>query len=91
MGGEFSEVNFFGKIIKKFFPKLKIGWYYGGGFDEKWNDYSSIFIDYIKVGPYIEQLGPLNNPNTNQKMYERQDNKWKDITFKFWKDARNNY
>nr|DAS01820.1 MAG TPA: anaerobic ribonucleoside-triphosphate reductase activating protein [Caudoviricetes sp.] len=24
-------------------------------------------LDYIKVGPYIESLGPLGSPNTNQK------------------------
>lgn len=27
-------------------------------------------IDFIKVGPYIERKGTLNNPNTNQKFFE---------------------
>lgn len=26
-------------------------------------------LDYLKTGKYIEELGGLNNPNTNQKMY----------------------
>lgn len=27
------------------------------------------YLDYIKIGPYIESLGGLNSPTTNQKMY----------------------
>ena len=49
-------------------------------------------FDYIKVGPYIEEFGGLDNPNTNQKMYEVcKVNKLpegfilNDITNKFWK------
>lgn len=49
-------------------------------------------FDYIKVGPYIEELGGLDNPNTNQRMYEvckviKLPEKFilKDITNKFWK------
>ncbi len=26
-------------------------------------------FDYIKVGPYIPEQGPLNNPGTNQRLY----------------------
>ena len=26
-------------------------------------------FDYIKMGPYIKELGGLDNPNTNQKMF----------------------
>ena len=49
-------------------------------------------FDYIKVGPYIEEFGGLDNPNTNQKMYEvcrisKLPEKFSliDITNKFWK------
>lgn len=44
------------------------------------------WFDYIKVGPYIKELGGLNSPNTNQKMYrqlDRHSNIWEDITYKF--------
>ena len=48
-------------------------------------------FDYIKVGPYDENYGGLDNPNTNQKMYQ-QINKpsdiWEDVTYKFFKEDR---
>lgn len=53
-------------------------------------------FDYIKVGPYTEELGGLDNPNTNQKMYEvckvsKLPEKFilKDITNKFLKNESN--
>lgn len=44
-------------------------------------------FDYIKVGPYIEKLGPLNSPTTNQRLYGKYDGEWLDITSKFWKGS----
>ena len=41
------------------------------------------YLDYLKVWPYIEELWWLDNPKTNQKMYELDT--YKDITYKFWK------
>lgn len=53
-------------------------------------------FDYIKIGPYIEEFGGLDNPNTNQRMYEvckvsKLPEKFilKDITNKFWKNESN--
>ena len=43
------------------------------------------YLDYYKVGPYIETLGPLNNKNTNQIMYLINNKLMKNITEKFWK------
>ena len=47
-------------------------------------------FDYIKVGPYVKELGPLNKPTTNQRLYEiRRHGKGKyekiDITREFWR------
>lgn len=45
-------------------------------------------FDYIKLGHYEEEYGPLNNPNTNQKFFKvnhKDDNYLEDITYKFWK------
>lgn len=43
-------------------------------------------LDYYKVGSYIEEKGPLTNPNTNQRMYKRQANgSMIDITERFYK------
>ena len=36
--------------------------------------------DYVKVGPYVKALGPLNNPATNQRLYYHHA----DITSRFW-------
>lgn len=49
-------------------------------------DLYAIF-DYIKVGKYDTEKGPLTDPNTNQKLYQYDVEKgeWSDITYKFWK------
>lgn len=45
--------------------------------------------DYIKVGPYIEYLGGLDHPTTNQRMYRKSSKgEWEDITSCFWKKAK---
>lgn len=73
---------------------IKVAWYSG-------RDYISPNIDvrnfdYIKVGPYKKECGPLDNPNTNQRLYkinkvteeDGQDNViLEDITSKFWKNG----
>ena len=41
-------------------------------------------LDYLKVGPYIEQLGGLNKKTTNQKMYKIENGQLTDITNKFY-------
>ena len=42
-------------------------------------------FDYIKLGPYIESLGALKSPKTNQRLYKRVGDEWQDITSSFWK------
>lgn len=38
-------------------------------------------FDYIKLGPYRPECGPLNSPTTNQRLYRRSgEGKWEDIT-----------
>ena len=42
-------------------------------------------FDYVKVGPYIESLGPLNSRTTNQRLYHVfPDGIREDITSRFW-------
>ena len=41
-------------------------------------------LDYYKVGSYKKELGGLNSPTTNQRLYKKQDGEWKDITYRFW-------
>lgn len=42
-------------------------------------------FDYVKVGPYIEEFGPLNKPTTNQRLYKIIGDKQIDVTSEFWR------
>lgn len=91
MGGD-SEPEELERLVRtlstnKEFP-VKIAWY--SGRSELKNPEIFKYLDYIKLGPYIEDFGPLNSINTNQKFYkiEHTDNinpKLVDITSTFWK------
>ena len=94
MGGDISpnEINFLAKVIKLNKPELKVAWY--SGRQELSKDIDLGNFDYIKLGPYIEELGPLNHKTTNQRMYrivlDHYDDgtsgyELEDITHKFWK------
>lgn len=65
---------------------VKIAWY--SGRQELSKDVNLENFDYIKLGPYMEEFGPLNNPNTNQRLYKVivEDGEYKltNITYKFW-------
>mgnify|MGYP003466410301 FL=1 len=70
MGGdaEPSEVERISRWIKSRWPHIKTAWYSGradlpDGFDVK-------VLDYLKLGPYIEELGGLKSPDTNQVFYK---------------------
>lgn len=86
MGGdaEPQSVNGLAAYVHRKFPKLKVGWYSGrtilSGLVDKSN------FNYIKIGPYIRHLGPLNSKTTNQRLYQvMPDGSLNDITGKFWK------
>ena len=42
-------------------------------------------FDYIKVGPYKQEFGPLNHPTTNQRLYKVVEGRPQDITDRFWR------
>ena len=54
------------------------------GFTE-FPDQYLIMPDYLKIGPYVEKLGGLNSPETNQRMYKLENARYIDITSEFWK------
>ena len=94
MGGDSNplEVDALAQWVKINYP-IKTAWY--SGRQELSKDINLDNFSFIKLGPYIEELGPLNNKNTNQrfyiveKLYCGNDNykyDLKDITYKFWKD-----
>lgn len=87
MGGNLKEVNPFAEYIKNIDPPLKVGWYTGGIIEE--NELLKLeFLDYVKTGPYIKELGGLDSPSTNQKFYKiehlENETKWLNLTYKFW-------
>lgn len=88
MGGDISpiEINKRAEFIKEEFPNMKVGWY--SGKDKISDNINLNNFDFIKIGPYIKDKGPLNNKNTNQKLFKvihkGDSNKLEDITYKFW-------
>lgn len=73
------------------YKDLKVGWYSGRDKLPTGIELNLQNFDYIKLGPYIKEKGPLNCKTTNQKMYEikydseSEDYFMEDITYKFWK------
>jgi anaerobic ribonucleoside-triphosphate reductase activating protein len=71
MGGEWdsSLINFI-KYVKGGYPEKKTALYSGQelAFFEgtEYMDY----LDYLKVGPYMKELGGLQSPNTNQRLFK---------------------
>lgn len=60
---------------------IKTGWYSG-----KPKLPTEIFansFNYVKLGPYIEQFGGLDNPNTNQRFYKVENGEMIDKTILF--------
>ena len=74
--------------LEEHHSRLKIGLY--TGLNEVNDKFYWDNLDYLKIGPYIEENGPLNKETTNQRMYKAEtlssgEKEWVDITEKFWK------
>lgn len=93
MGGDsdLEELYNLFKFMPMLYKDLKVAWYTGR--EDVPKDLPR--IDYLKIGPYKEECGPINVKTTNQRMF--QYNKlfsevslpgpsWRDITYKFWKN-----
>ena len=48
------------------------------------------YFDYIKLGPYRPECGPLNHPTTNQRLYRVENARPVDITARFWQRGLEN-
>ena len=75
--------------VKTRHPELKVAWYSGREEPLKRSDVK--YLDYIKMGPFIKERGPLNDRNTNQRLYkvhhlDEGKIRIEDITSKFWKE-----
>jgi len=89
MGGDADMETLFNlnKEVKDMFPNLKTCWYSGWSYEDKeFRMYSwrMTEFDYVKLGQWKEELGGLDNPNTNQVMFQRTSKVgMKNITWKF--------
>ena len=83
MGGDASpeEINNLAKFIKSSYPKLKVSWYSGKTTISDLINLDN--FDYIKIGPYVKELGGLDSPTTNQIFYKVSNKKLIDITERF--------
>lgn len=91
MGGDSDPiyVNFIAYVIKTEYPVFKVAWY--SGRQELAKEINLNYFDYIKLGPYLEECGPLNCRTTNQRFYKVAHtnigtSKLYDITHKFYKN-----
>ena len=75
------------KTVRTYRPSIKLALYSGRTEVEDWIWNA---FDYVKVGPYLPEKGPLNNPHTNQRLYKIDEygNKT-DITYLFWRKHEN--
>ena len=75
MGGDnfIEQLIEYARDIKCHYPNLKVAWYSGRhNFDLESSQVEKLetYLDYIKMGPYIKQLGGLDSPSTNQRFYK---------------------
>ena len=85
MGGDryYDDIAVLIMEFRRAYPELKFAMYSGR---QEMNPFLSKILDYYKVGPYIEEFGPLNQTTTNQHFYKKDNGEWKDITYKFQKE-----
>lgn len=85
MGGdaEPNKINALASFIINHYSSIKVAWY--SGRQELSEDIELSNFDFIKLGPYKGEFGPLNSRTTNQRFYKVSDGELIDITSKFWK------
>ena len=86
MGGDAEPhtVSALAAYLRSAYPRLKVAWYSGRSILPKAID--KPLFHYIKLGPFIQHLGPLNQPTTNQRLYQQTaPGEFTDITSRFWR------
>ena len=69
MGGDAEpmEIMRLSKWIRSSYPHIRTGWY--SGKENLPEGFDIMALDYLKLGPYIAELGGLKSPTTNQILY----------------------
>ena len=89
LGGE-RDIDALTEIFMHFHKKIKTAWYCGLDMIPKDKIGILGYLDYYKCGHYDQELGGLNSPTTNQRLYKLEhqgDGSYKetDITKKLFK------
>lgn len=84
MGGDSDpgRINTLASFLRVHHYPVKIAWY--SGRQELSNSIDLFNFDYIKLGPYKEEFGPLNSRTTNQRFYKVSGRELVDITSRFY-------
>ncbi|MDR0729633.1 MAG: anaerobic ribonucleoside-triphosphate reductase activating protein [Prevotellaceae bacterium] len=79
MGGDGApdEVMYLASLVRQ--AHKKTAWYSGS--PTIFAEAPSVF-DYIKAGPYIESLGGLDSPTTNQRLYRTRNGKLEKLSIR---------
>lgn len=87
-GGE-HDIDTLTELFMYAHKRVKTAWYCGLDILPKNHLGILEYLDYLKLGRYDMDLGPLNESTTNQRLYKvsHPDNKLTDITSTFWKDG----
>ena len=82
-----DEIAALADVVRQKFPVLHTGWYSGRArLPEGLRPQS---FDYIKLGGWVEELGPLTSPTTNQRLYRvGKEGAMQDITELFRRRSR---
>ena len=70
MGGDAEpfEIMRIAKWLKTRWPDIKTAWY--SGKEKVPEGFEVTVLDFLKLGPYVEALGGLKSPTTNQALYK---------------------
>lgn len=82
MGGDAdpAEIRSLLSHVRKCYPHLKTAWY--SGREVMPEGFGKDILDYVKLGPYVEALGGLKSPTTNQALFRiNPDGSMEKITF----------
>ena len=82
--GDTKSLELLARSLRTTFPSLRLAWYSGR---QKFPEGMDISVwDYVKLGPYIAERGPLKSSTTNQRLYHiLPDTSLEDLTPRFWK------
>lgn len=84
LGGE-HDIDALTELFMYAHKRVKTAWYCGLDALPKNHQGITQYLDFLKLGRFRIEYGPLNDPNTNQKFYKVNNGKLYECTNLFWK------